>query len=61
MKRRTFGKPLVEHPVIRWKIAEMARQVECTHAQLEMITYQMCTSAWEETWLCFCLTLPPNK
>lgn len=26
MKRKTFGKPLIEHPVIRWKIAEMARQ-----------------------------------
>ena len=25
MKRKTFGKPLVGHPVIRWKIAEMAR------------------------------------
>ena len=43
MKRKTFGKPLVEHPVIRWKIAEMARQVESMHAQLENLTYQMCT------------------
>lgn len=43
MKRKTFGKTLIEHPVIRAKIAEMARQVECTHAQLENITYQMCT------------------
>ena len=43
MKRNTFGKKLIEHPVIRLKIAEMARQVECTHAQLENITYQMCT------------------
>ena len=43
MKRKTFGKTLLEHPVIRAKIAEMARQVECTHAQLENITYQMCT------------------
>jgi len=40
MKRSTFGKKLIEHPVIRLKIAEMARQVECTHAQLENITYQ---------------------
>ena len=43
LKRKTFGKALIEHPVIRSKIAEMARQVECTHAQLENITYQMCT------------------
>ena len=42
MKRSTFGKKLIEHPVIRLKIAEMARQVECTHAQLEVITFQMC-------------------
>ena len=43
MKRRTFGKRLIEHPVIRWKLAEMARQVEATHAALETLTYQMCT------------------
>jgi len=43
MKRRTFGKKLIEHPVIRWKLAEMARQVEATHAALEHITYQMST------------------
>ena len=40
-KRRTFGKNLIEHPVIRWKVAEMARQVEATHAYLEQITLQM--------------------
>eukprot|EP00193_Tetraselmis_chui_P005801 CAMPEP_0177768086 /NCGR_PEP_ID=MMETSP0491_2-20121128/9519_1 /TAXON_ID=63592 /ORGANISM="Tetraselmis chuii, Strain PLY429" /LENGTH=673 /DNA_ID=CAMNT_0019284841 /DNA_START=39 /DNA_END=2060 /DNA_ORIENTATION=+ len=40
-KRATFGKKLLEHPVIRWKIAEMARQVEATHAQLELLTLQM--------------------
>merc|ERR1719335_40778 len=27
-RRSTFGKKLVEHPVIRWKIAEIARQTE---------------------------------
>eukprot|EP00451_Oxyrrhis_marina_P011273 CAMPEP_0204320076 /NCGR_PEP_ID=MMETSP0469-20131031/7457_1 /ASSEMBLY_ACC=CAM_ASM_000384 /TAXON_ID=2969 /ORGANISM="Oxyrrhis marina" /LENGTH=419 /DNA_ID=CAMNT_0051301331 /DNA_START=20 /DNA_END=1279 /DNA_ORIENTATION=- len=41
-KRSTFGKKLIEHPVIRWKLAEMARQVEGTHHWLENITYQMC-------------------
>jgi alkylation response protein AidB-like acyl-CoA dehydrogenase len=29
--------------VIRWKIAEMARQVESTHAMLETLTYQLAT------------------
>merc|ERR1719247_1582921 len=42
-KRKTFGKTLVQHPVIRWKLAEMARQVESTHAWLEAITFQMDT------------------
>jgi len=40
-KRRTFGKKLIEHPVIRWKVAEMARQVEATHALTEQVTHQM--------------------
>lgn len=48
MKRKTFGKPLVEHPVIRWKLAEMARQIESTHAMLEQLTYQFCTMTKEE-------------
>jgi len=42
-KRKTFGKTLIQHPVIRWKVAEMARQIEATHAWLETITYQLCT------------------
>merc|ERR1719160_2375292 len=42
-KRKTFGKTLVQHPVIRWKIAEMARMIEATHAWLEWCTYQMNT------------------
>mmetsp|Transcript_1382 Transcript_1382/g.3442 ORF Transcript_1382/g.3442 Transcript_1382/m.3442 type:complete len:425 (-) Transcript_1382:134-1408(-) len=40
-KRSTFGKKLLEHPVIRWKLAEMARQVEATHAWLENMTLQL--------------------
>lgn len=40
-RRKTFGKRLIDHPVIRWKLAEMARQVESTHAMLEHITHQM--------------------
>merc|ERR1712227_227198 len=42
-KRKTFGKTLVQHPVIRWKIAEMARLTEATHAWIEWVTYQMNT------------------
>lgn len=43
MKRETFGKKLIQHPVIRFKIAEMARMVEASQAWLEYITYQLVT------------------
>lgn len=39
-KRKTFGKKLIEHPVIRLKLAHMARQVEATHNWLENLIYQ---------------------
>jgi len=42
-KRKTFGKTLVQHPVIRWKIAEMARLIEATHTWIEWCCYQMNT------------------
>jgi len=48
-RRRTFGKKLIEHPVIRHKLAEMIRQVEATHYLLETITYQMNTMTKEES------------
>ena len=47
-RRRTFGKTLMEHPVIRWKVAEMARQIEATHSALELLTYQMSRMSKEE-------------
>jgi alkylation response protein AidB-like acyl-CoA dehydrogenase len=40
-KRKTFGKLLIEHPVIRLKMAHMIRQIEATQAQLDLITYNM--------------------
>lgn len=40
-KRKTFGQRLVDHPVIRNKLAHMARQVEATHGWLENITFQL--------------------
>merc|ERR1712203_152767 len=42
-KRKTFGKQLIQHDVTRWKLAEMARQVESTQAWLGNLTYQMQT------------------
>lgn len=40
MTRETFGKKLIEHQVIRYKLAEMVRQVECLHDMLERVAYQ---------------------
>jgi alkylation response protein AidB-like acyl-CoA dehydrogenase len=40
-KRATFGKRLIDHPVIRLKLANMARQIEATWAWVELVTYQM--------------------
>lgn len=40
-RRKTFGKKLVDHPVIRWKIAEMARSVEATHSWVESLLFNM--------------------
>ncbi|KAL1961062.1 hypothetical protein VTO42DRAFT_4950 [Malbranchea cinnamomea] len=39
-KRRTFGKKLIQHPVIRMKLAHMARQIEASFSWLENIMYQ---------------------
>jgi alkylation response protein AidB-like acyl-CoA dehydrogenase len=39
-KRRTFGKKLIEHPVIRLKLAHMARQIESSYSWLENLVYQ---------------------
>ncbi|KAM0324896.1 hypothetical protein ACHAQA_007862 [Verticillium albo-atrum] len=39
-KRRTFGKKLIEHPVIRLKLAHMARQIEASYNWLENLIFQ---------------------
>lgn len=43
LKRKTFGKRLIDHAVIRNKLGHMIRQCEATHAWLETILYQMKT------------------
>jgi acyl-CoA dehydrogenase len=40
-ERKTFGKPLIKHQVIRHKIAEMSRQVFASKSMLEHVAYQM--------------------
>lgn len=39
-KRKTFGKRLIDHPVIRLKLAHMARQIEASYNWLENLIFQ---------------------
>lgn len=45
--RKTFGKRLIEHEVIRHKIAEMARLVESSWAMAESLAYSLDKSSDE--------------
>lgn len=40
MKREAFGKPLIEQPVVRKRIADMSRRIEASHAWIESVVYQ---------------------
>lgn len=39
--RETFGKPLVQHQVIRHKLVDMAMKVEASQTMLEMLTWRL--------------------
>ncbi|KAK0535599.1 hypothetical protein OC834_001464 [Tilletia horrida] len=39
-RRKAFGKPLIEQPVVRHKLAHMARRVEALQAWTEQVVYQ---------------------
>ena len=41
-QRRVFGKPLLNQPVIRYKLAAMIARVESVQNWLENVTFQMC-------------------
>ena len=41
-RRETFGKKLIDHPVIRNKLAHMARHIESTHALIELTSCVDC-------------------
>jgi len=47
-KRKTFGKTLIQHAVIRWKLGEMARQIETIHSMLEFVAYQAAHMDFQE-------------
>jgi len=40
VRRKTFGKPLVEHQMIRWKLGEMARLIETLQDSNERVAFQ---------------------
>jgi len=48
-KRKTFGKRLIEQPIIRDKLAHMIRSIEATHAYTEQVVYQMIKMEPEES------------
>mmetsp|Transcript_55596 Transcript_55596/g.119355 ORF Transcript_55596/g.119355 Transcript_55596/m.119355 type:complete len:419 (+) Transcript_55596:30-1286(+) len=41
LKRKTFGKQLIEHQAIRLKLAEMLRQIEAVHDSCERVAYSL--------------------
>ncbi|MCO5586887.1 hypothetical protein L7F22_040832 [Adiantum nelumboides] len=48
MRRKAFGKPLIEQPVVRYKIALMARKAEALAAYTESTVYQASQMSIEE-------------
>ncbi|KAI8621039.1 acyl-CoA dehydrogenase/oxidase [Chytriomyces sp. MP71] len=48
VQRKVFGKPLVEQPVIRFKLAKMVSEVESVANWLENITYNMTKMTYKE-------------
>jgi len=40
LKRSTFGKKLIDHQIIRYKLSEMARQIESLYDSCERLAYQ---------------------
>jgi alkylation response protein AidB-like acyl-CoA dehydrogenase len=45
LQRRTFGKRLIEHQIIRYKLAEMARLIEALYDNVERVAYQFSCGA----------------
>ncbi|KAG7142771.1 Acyl-CoA dehydrogenase apdG like protein [Verticillium longisporum] len=41
LSRETFGKKLIEHPVIRFKFANMSRETEALQSWIESLIYQL--------------------
>ena len=39
MQRKAFGKRLIDHQTVRFKLAEVARRIECLHSENEKIAF----------------------
>ncbi|KAJ3282498.1 hypothetical protein HDU79_009869 [Rhizoclosmatium sp. JEL0117] len=47
-QRKVFGKPLIEQPVIRFKLGQMIAELEAVQSWYEIITYQMTKMSYKE-------------
>ena len=59
-RRKTFGKLLNQHQVIRWKLAEMMRLVESLHDNVERVAYQFSQGVADEHMGAQCALLKVN-
>lgn len=48
MRREAFGKPLMDQPVVRHRLAKCGALLESQWAWIEQLTYQMCTMSSAE-------------
>lgn len=48
MRREAFGKPLLDQPVVRHRLAKSGALLEAQSAWIEQLTYQMCTMSSTE-------------
>jgi len=60
MQRKTFGKPLVSHQIIRAKLAEMARQIEQLQDMVERVCYQFKMGVADQKMGGYCALLKVN-
>ncbi len=51
-ERKTFGKPLVHHQVVRHKLVDMATAIEGTRATLEDLTWRIDQGEWPVAEVC---------
>jgi len=47
-QRKVFGKPLIDQPVIRYKLGRMVAQLESSWSWMEWVSYQMKVLSFEE-------------